>query len=103
MTFTSGENLASSNVHSLYLAYRGGHDRLLVRYYIAVGRPHTEITQRQPSLFIINTVGQYGNFKMLENYVKDQGINDYKLIHRKLSPFSHNTNSPVIPRPLAAG
>ena len=33
--------------------------------------------------FYINTVGQYGNLKMLENYVKRQGIKNYKQIHNQ--------------------
>jgi REP element-mobilizing transposase RayT len=31
--------------------------------------------------YYINTVGQYGNLKMLENYVKKQGIPDYQQLH----------------------
>lgn len=31
--------------------------------------------------YYINTVGQYGNLKMLENYVKKQGIPEYSQIH----------------------
>lgn len=31
--------------------------------------------------YYINTVGQYGNLKMLTNYVKNQGIKDYKQLH----------------------
>ncbi len=38
--------------------------------------------------YYLNTVGQYGNLKMLENYVKKQGIKDYKqLYHKTLSLF----------------
>jgi len=33
--------------------------------------------------FYLNTVGQYGNLKMLENYVKKQGIAGYKQIHQQ--------------------
>ena len=33
--------------------------------------------------YYINTVGQYGNLKMIENYVKSQGIKDYKQIHQQ--------------------
>ena len=31
--------------------------------------------------YYVNTVGQYGNLKMLTNYVKNQGIKDYKQLH----------------------
>ncbi len=31
--------------------------------------------------YYVNTVGQYGNLAMLENYVKKQGIKDYHQIH----------------------
>jgi REP element-mobilizing transposase RayT len=31
--------------------------------------------------YYINTVGQYGNLKILENYVKKQGNKDYKQKH----------------------
>ena len=31
--------------------------------------------------YYINTVGQYGNLKMLENYVKNQGIPSYTQLH----------------------
>ncbi len=31
--------------------------------------------------YYLNTVGQYGNLKMLENYVKNQGIKHYKQLH----------------------
>ena len=38
--------------------------------------------------YYINTVGQYGNLKILENYVKKQGSKDYKqLHHQNLSLF----------------
>lgn len=33
--------------------------------------------------YYLNTVGQYGNLKMLENYVKNQGIKNYKQIHHQ--------------------
>jgi len=33
--------------------------------------------------YYLNTVGQYGNLKMLENYVKNQGIKDYKQLHHQ--------------------
>jgi REP element-mobilizing transposase RayT len=33
--------------------------------------------------YYINTVGQYGNLKILENYVKNQGIKDYKQLHHQ--------------------
>jgi REP element-mobilizing transposase RayT len=33
--------------------------------------------------YYLNTVGQYGNLKMLENYVKNQGIKDYKQLHHE--------------------
>lgn len=32
--------------------------------------------------YYANTVGQYGNLKMLENYVKNQGIPEYKQLHQ---------------------
>jgi REP element-mobilizing transposase RayT len=31
--------------------------------------------------YYINTVGQYGNLKMLTNYVKNQGIKNYEQLH----------------------
>ena len=31
--------------------------------------------------YYINTVGQYGNLKMLQNYVKNQGIPSYTQLH----------------------
>ncbi len=31
--------------------------------------------------YYVNTVGQYGNLKMLENYVKNQGIPAYTQLH----------------------
>jgi REP element-mobilizing transposase RayT len=38
--------------------------------------------------YYINTVGQYGNLKMIENYVKNQGIENYEQIYQqKLSLF----------------
>ena len=38
--------------------------------------------------YYLNTVGQYGNLKMIENYVKKQGIKGYKQIyHQTLSLF----------------
>jgi len=33
--------------------------------------------------YYANTVGQYGNLAMLENYVKNQGIKDYTQIHQQ--------------------
>ena len=33
--------------------------------------------------YYLNTVGQYGNLKMLENYVKRQGMANYKQIHHQ--------------------
>ena len=33
--------------------------------------------------FYLNTVGQYGNLKMLENYVKKQGIKNYQQLHHQ--------------------
>ncbi len=33
--------------------------------------------------YYLNTVGQYGNLKMLENYVKNQGSKDYKQLHHE--------------------
>jgi REP element-mobilizing transposase RayT len=33
--------------------------------------------------YYLNTVGQYGNLKILENYVKNQGIKDYKQLHHQ--------------------
>lgn len=33
--------------------------------------------------YYINTVGQYGNLQMLENYVKKQGIKNYEQIHHQ--------------------
>lgn len=33
--------------------------------------------------YYINTVGQYGNLSMIENYVKKQGIKDYQQIHHQ--------------------
>ena len=33
--------------------------------------------------YYLNTVGQYGNLKILENYVKNQGIKNYKQLHHE--------------------
>lgn len=33
--------------------------------------------------YYLNTVGQYGNLKMLENYVKHQGLENYKQMHQQ--------------------
>ncbi|MBL7821214.1 MAG: IS200/IS605 family transposase [Saprospiraceae bacterium] len=33
--------------------------------------------------YYINTVGQYGNLKMIENYVKHQGIKNYQQLHQQ--------------------
>ena len=33
--------------------------------------------------YYLNTVGQYGNLKILENYVKNQGIKDYQQLHHE--------------------
>ena len=33
--------------------------------------------------YYINTVGQYGNLQMIENYVKKQGLKDYQQIHHQ--------------------
>ena len=38
--------------------------------------------------YYLNTVGQYGNLSMIENYVKKQGIKNYRQIyHQTLSLF----------------
>src|SRR3989338_3699635 len=37
--------------------------------------------------FYLNTVGQYGNLSMLQNYVKRQGIKGYRQIYRKTLPM----------------
>jgi REP element-mobilizing transposase RayT len=31
--------------------------------------------------YYVNTVGQYGNLKMIQNYVKNQGISNYAQLH----------------------
>ncbi len=33
--------------------------------------------------YYVNTVGQYGNLVMLENYIKKQGIKNYEQIHQQ--------------------
>jgi REP element-mobilizing transposase RayT len=33
--------------------------------------------------YYVNTVGQYGNLAILENYVKKQGLTDYEQIHHE--------------------
>ncbi len=33
--------------------------------------------------YYLNTVGRYGNLKMIENYVKNQGIKNYKQIYQQ--------------------
>lgn len=33
--------------------------------------------------YYINTVGQYGNLSVIENYVKNQGMKDYHQIHHQ--------------------
>ena len=42
--------------------------------------------------YYLNTVGQYGNLKMIENYVRKQGIKNYRQFHHQtlsLFPNSH--------------
>ena len=42
--------------------------------------------------YYLNTVGQYGNLKMIENYVKKQGKKDYKQLHfQNLKSYSQAT------------
>ena len=39
--------------------------------------------------FYLNTVGQYGNLKMIENYVRKQGFKNYQQLHHQtLSLFT---------------
>jgi putative transposase len=39
--------------------------------------------------YYLNTVGQYGNLSMIENYVRKQGIKSYRQIHQQtLSLFT---------------
>ena len=33
--------------------------------------------------YYLNTVGQYGNVKMIEHYIKNQGIKNYRQIHHQ--------------------
>ena len=37
--------------------------------------------------YYANTVGKYGDIKMLTNYVKNQGIKDYKQVHHQPTLF----------------
>jgi REP element-mobilizing transposase RayT len=38
--------------------------------------------------YYANTVGQYGNLKMIHNYIKNQGIKHYEQLHvEQLSPL----------------
>jgi putative transposase len=41
--------------------------------------------------YYINTVGQYGNLSMIENYVKKQGIKGYQQIHRQTLSLFHSS------------
>ena len=34
--------------------------------------------------YYVNTVGQYGNLKMITNYVKNQGHKDYNELHAQI-------------------
>jgi len=40
--------------------------------------------------YYANTVGQYGNLEMLTNYVKNQGIKDYKQLHTQQLTLFNN-------------
>ena len=40
--------------------------------------------------YYLNTVGQYGNLKMIENYVKKQGIKGYRQLHQQSLFLSQN-------------
>lgn len=40
--------------------------------------------------YYLNTVGQYGNLKMLENYVKNQGIKSYQQLYHKMPTLFTN-------------
>ena len=40
--------------------------------------------------YYLNTVGQYGNLKMLENYVKKQGFKNYRQLHRQTVSLFQN-------------
>jgi len=40
--------------------------------------------------YYLNTVGQYGNLKMIENYVKKQGISSYRQLHRQTLSLFQN-------------
>jgi REP element-mobilizing transposase RayT len=42
--------------------------------------------------YYVNTVGQYGNLAMLENYVKKQGIKDYHQIHHETPSLFGDSN-----------
>jgi len=42
--------------------------------------------------YYLNTVGQYGNLKILENYVKNQGIKNYKQLHHQTISLFQNFN-----------
>jgi len=50
--------------------------------------------------YFVSTVGKYGNEDKIKNYVKNQGVKNYKKIYeRQLSVFA----AEKIPRQLAAG
>jgi len=40
--------------------------------------------------YYLNTVGQYGNLKMLENYVRKQGFKNYKQLHHQTISLFQN-------------
>lgn len=42
--------------------------------------------------YYLNTVGQYGNLKMIENYVKKQGIASYRQLHHQTLSLFQNTS-----------
>ena len=42
--------------------------------------------------YYLNTVGQYGNLKMIENYVKKQGIKGYRQLHQQSLFLSPNAS-----------
>ena len=48
--------------------------------------------------YYVNTVGQYGNLAMLQNYVKKQGHTDYQQVHHQLSVSYFHFPDPHFPQ-----
>ena len=52
--------------------------------------------------YYINTVGQYGNLHMIQNYVKNQGAKGYKQVYQQTRSLFQDLGEATIPRRSAA-